>query len=87
VNNDNDKYTEMEMTTFDSRKHIRLLAAFMHVLKNGRLPMQDCLQLAEGIDTEAQIVDGKQVRKWIEDQRALELQGQPKPAPVNGKVM
>ena len=79
-----DDYKELEITTYESRKNIRLLAGLIHVLKNGRLPVQACLQIAEGIDSEVGIADGLYVRKLIDQQREMDKQ---QAAPVSGKVM
>jgi|GEM_PF-5275181 len=78
----NDKYTELEITTIESRKHTRLLAAIIHTQHNGKLPMQDCLQAAEGMLTEALIVDSAEVRRLVDEQRQRDKQA----APVSGKV-
>jgi hypothetical protein len=45
--------------------------------------MLDCLQLAEGVQTEALIVDSEQVRKWEEQQQQIDAQA----VPVSNKVM
>jgi hypothetical protein len=66
-----------------AREGIRLLAALIHVQHNGKLPMLDCLQLAEGVQTEALIVDSEQVRKWEEQQQQIDAQA----VPVSNKVM
>jgi hypothetical protein len=70
----NDKYTELEINTIESRKHTRLLAAIIHTQHNGKLPMQDCLQAAEGMLTEALIVDGAEVRRLVDEQRSIDKQ-------------
>ena len=72
------------VSTFESRKNIRLLAAFIRVLKDFKLPMADCLQAAEGVDSEAQCADSEYVRKLVDD--LLNDEAAKKP-PVTDKVM
>lgn len=80
----NNKYTELEIATTESRKDIRLLAAIIHAQRDCKLPMQDCLQAAEGMLTEVLIVDGEEVRRLVEEQRQMDKQ---QGAPVTGKIM
>ena len=61
------------------REQIQFLAAMLRLQHNGKLPMLDCIGLAEGALYEAAIVDSESQRKLFEEQ-AL------KPKPQTEKI-
>ena len=64
----------------NEREQIQFLAAMLRLQHNGKLPMLDCVGLAEGALYEAAIVDSEsQQRKLVEEKAA-------KPKPQTEKI-